>query len=575
MLDVIIRGGQVVDGTGGPPRRADVGIKGERIVEVGEPGAEARIVVDAAGKVVAPGFVDVHTHYDAQVFWDGALTPSPLHGVTTVFAGNCGFTIAPLSGRAGDAEYIMRMLARVEGMPVESLREGVPWNWKSTADYFEQVESRLGVNAGFMVGHSAVRRAVMGAESVARPASLDEVKAMQDLLRDGLEAGAVGFSSSWGPAHNDGDGNKVPSRHASRDELLELCRAAGEFEGTSLEFIAGVGQNDPSAIELMADLSAAAQRCLNWNALGASAARREECREQLKAGDVARRRGGKVLALTVPTTSGLRVNFASGFLLDMIPGWDAIMLRPYGEKLQLFADPAVRASLRETAEQPFGQSSVTSALTRWGELKIYDVVAPANEKYKGLMVGDIAREEHRDPWEVLCSIALADELRTCFGVLPPTETDEDWKARVEVWRDPRAVIGASDAGAHLDMIAFFNYPTEILAQAVRQRRLLPLEEAVHLLTDVPARLYGLAQRGRVAEGWYADLVVLDPATVGSRPVEMRYDLPGGAGRLYAEADGVDQVLVNGGFLVRDGRLTQERGGHLLRRGRDTSTPSLD
>ncbi len=571
MLDVIIRGGEVVDGTGGPARRADVGIKGDRIVQVGELGEEAGTVVDATGKVVAPGFVDVHTHYDAQVFWDGALTPSPFHGVTTVVAGNCGFTIAPLSGRADDAQYLMRMLARVEGMPVESLRDGVPWNWRSTAEYFEQVQSRLGLNAGFMVGHSALRRVVMGAESVAREATVDEIKAMQQLLREGLEAGGVGFSSSLGPAHNDAEGNKVPSRHASREELVELCRVIGDFEGTSLEFIAGVGQNDPWAEELMADLSVAAQRPLNWNALGVSAARLDECREQLKAGDLARRKGGKVVALTVPTTSCLRVNFASAFLLDMIPGWDAIVLQPYAEKLKLFADPDVRARLKEMAKQPFH----LSALTEWAELMIFDVVAPKNEQYKGRLVGDIADEEGRDPWDVLCSIVLADELRTSFGRLPADETDEDWKARVEIWRDPRAVIGASDAGAHLDMISMFNYPTQVLAEAVRRRRLLSMEEAIHLLTDVPARLYGIVERGRVAEGWYADLVVIDPLTIASREVNMRYDLPGGAGRLYAEADGVDHVLVNGGFVVRDGRLTQQRGGHLLRGGRDTHTPSLD
>ncbi len=571
MLDVIIRGGEVVDGTGGPARRADVGIKGDRIVQVGEVGEEAGTVVEATGKVVAPGFVDVHTHYDAQVFWDGALTPSPFHGVTTVVAGNCGFSIAPLSGRADDAQYLMRMLARVEGMPVDSLRDGVPWNWKSTAEYFEQVQGRLGVNAGFMVGHSALRRAVMGAESVTREATPDEIKAMQQLLREGLEAGGVGFSSSLGPAHNDAEGNKVPSRHASREELVELCRVIGDFEGTSLEFIAGVGQNDPWAVELMADLSVAAQRPLNWNALGVSAARLDECHEQLKAGDIARRRGGKVVALTVPTTSCLRVNFVSAFLLDMIPGWDAIVLRPYAEKLKLFADPDVRARMKEMAKQPFH----LSALTEWAALMIFDVVAPENEQYKGRLVGEIADEEGRDPWDVLCSIVLADELRTSFGRLPADETDEDWKARVEVWRDPRAVIGASDAGAHLDMISMFNYPTQVLAEAVRRRQLLSMEEAIHLLTDVQARLYGIVERGRVTEGWYADLVVIDPLVIGSREVNMRYDLPGGAGRLYAEADGVDHVLVNGGFVVRDGLLTQERGGHLLRGGRDTHTPSLD
>src|SRR5580704_13999243 len=188
MLDVIIRGGEVVDGTGSPRRKADVGIKGDRVVRIGEIAEDAVTVVDATGKVVTPGFVDVHTHFDAQVFWDGALTPSPLHGVTTALAGNCGFTIAPLSDDPADGDYLMRMLARVEGMPLESLREGVPWNWKSTGDYLAAVEGRLGINAAFMVGHSAIRRVVMGVEASARPATDDEVAAMEWMLRDGLEA---------------------------------------------------------------------------------------------------------------------------------------------------------------------------------------------------------------------------------------------------------------------------------------------------------------------------------------------------------------------------------------------------
>src|ERR1700704_4372412 len=252
MYDILIRGGDLIDGTGSARRRADVGIQGDRIVAIGDLDDGAVETIDATGKVVAPGFVDVHTHYDAQVFWDGALTPSPLHGVTTALAGNCGFTIAPLSDDAADGDYLMRMLARVEGMPLESLREGVPWNWTSTAEYFDEIEGRLGINAGFMVGHSAMRRVVMGEESTAREAKPEELEAMQALLRDGLAAGAMGFSSSWARTHNDADGHMVPSRLASRDEIVELCSTVSEFPGTSLEFIPMVGPFEPWAVELMA-----------------------------------------------------------------------------------------------------------------------------------------------------------------------------------------------------------------------------------------------------------------------------------------------------------------------------------
>jgi N-acyl-D-aspartate/D-glutamate deacylase len=573
MFDVVIRGGSVVDGTGAPARRADVGIRGDRIVSIGAISDDAATVIDATGKVVTPGFVDVHTHFDAQVFWDGALTPSPLHGVTTAFAGNCGFTIAPLSDDAADGEYLMRMLARVEGMPLESLREGVPWNWKSTADYFDAIEGNLGINAGFMVGHSAIRRVVMGEAATDGPASGDQLDAMRRLLREGLDAGALGFSSSWARTHNDADGRMVPSRYATHDEVVQLCRVLSEYDGTSLEFIPMVGPRFESwAVDLMADMSVAAQRQLNWNVMNVSAANLTDCLAKLEASDVARAKGGKVVALTVPMNFGVRLSFRSGFVLDAMPEWESVMLLPLDEKLRVFRDPAARARLNELAQSP---SNPLQTLANWGSKVIFDVVAPENEQYRGKLVADIAADQGRDPWDVLCDIALADELNTSFGSVPMPETDDDWRARLQVWRDRRAVIGASDAGAHLDLLASFNYATELLGKAVRQHKLLPLEEAVHLITDVQARLYGLVDRGRVAEGWYADLVVLDPNTVGSHDVAMRFDVPGGAGRLYAEADGIDHVLVNGTAIVRDGELTDARSGTLLRSGRDTHTAPLD
>lgn len=573
MYDVVIKGGEVVDGTGAARRRADVGIRDGRVVAIGEVGGEAASVVDATGKVVAPGFVDVHTHFDAQVFWDGALTPSPLHGVTTVLAGNCGFTIAPLSADPTDGEYLMRMLARVEGMPLESLRDGVPWSWTSTPEYFDAIDGNLGVNAGFMVGHSAIRRVVMGEDANKRVSTDDELAAMKRLLHDGLAAGGLGFSSSWARTHNDADGHMVPSRNATREELVALATVAGEHEGTSLEFIPMVGPRfEPWAVELMADLSVAARRPLNWNILTVTAGNAEDGRSKLEAGDVARARGGKVVALTIPHSFGVRLSFASGFVLDAVPGWEEAMLLPRDQKLALFRDKAARDALNARAQAP---GNPMGSLCNWATKVIYDVVADENQQYRGRLVGEIAAEQGRDPWDVLVDIVLADELLTSFGTVAVPESDDDWKARLEFWRDPRAIIGASDAGAHLDLLASFNYATVLLGTAVRDRGLLPLEEAIHRITDVPARLYGLVERGRLQEGWHADVVVLDPATVQSDDVAMRFDLPGGAGRLYAGASGIEHVLVNGTPIVRDGALTDARAGTLLRSGRDTRTPSLD
>lgn len=572
MFDVIIRGGDVIDGTGAGRRRADVGLRDGRIAEIGDlVAAEGATVIDAGGKVVTPGFIDVHTHFDAQVFWDATLSPSPLHGVTTVMAGNCGFSIAPLSADPADADYLMRMLARVEGMPLDSLRQAVPWSWKSTADYLDAIDGNLGVNAGFMIGHSAIRRVAMGADATEREATSDELAAIGRLLHEGLEAGGIGFSSSWSRTHNDAEGRMVPSRRAHRDELIELARITGSHEGTSLEFIPMVGRFEPWAVELMADMSAAARRPLNWNVLAVNAATLGQAREALGAGDVARARGGKVVALMPSMSFGIRLSLASGFVLDAMPEWDRAMELPRAEKLALFSDREARQRLDRAAQSP---DNMLRGLATWSRMVIFDVVADENRGYVGRTVGDIATDEGKAPWDVLCDIAVADELLTSFGLPDPEDTDDDWRARVEIARDSRALIGASDAGAHLDLLASFNYATVLLAEAVRERGLLPLEEAVHLITDAPARLYGLVQRGRVAKGWHADLVVLDPGRVASDRVAMRFDLPGGSGRLYAGAQGIEHVLVNGRPIVTGGELTAERSGTLLRSGRDTTTPEM-
>jgi N-acyl-D-aspartate/D-glutamate deacylase len=571
MFDLVIRGGDVIDGTGAPRIRADVAVKDGRVVAIGRIDGDAARVIDARGKIVSPGFIDVHTHYDAQAFWDGALTPSPLHGVTTVLGGNCGFTIAPLTDDAADADYLMRMLARVEGMPLESLQEGVPWSWRTTAEYLDELEGRVGPNIAVMVGHSAIRRVAMGADANKRAATADEIETMSRLLREGLEAGGLGFSSSWARTHNDAAGQMVPSRHANTEELFQLCRVTGEFAGTSLEFLPMVGAFEPWAKELMADMSVAAQRPLNWNILVINQANAAGIENQLSAGDVARDRGGKVIALTIPKISGIRLSFASGFVLDAMPGWETVMGLPRSYKKAILGDPAARAELNAAAQSP---ANPMRGVADWATRRIFSTLNPENREYDGRMVGEIAAEQGRDPFDVLCDIAVKDDLLTSFGIDTPVSTDEDWKLRLDVWRDGRAVIGASDAGAHLDLLATFNYTTTLLGEAVRDRGLLPLEEAVQLITEVPAELYGLVDRGRLAEGYCADIVVFDPATIATDETALRADLPGGAARLYAGSTGVEHVIVNGESLVTNGELTANRSGAVLRSGRDTRTPAL-
>ena len=575
MFDLLITGGDVIDGRGGPRRRADVGIVGDRILAIGNlvngGGAQAAATIDAAGLAVTPGFIDVHTHLDAQVFWDPDLSPSPLHGVTTVIGGNCGFTIAPLGDDPAHGDYLMRMLARVEGIPLETLQAGVPWSWRTTAEYFDAIDGNVAVNAGFKVGHSALRRVVMGDDSVRRACTGEELEAMKALLRDGLEAGALGFSSSWSRTHNDPMGNMVPSRCGERDELVALCSVLAGYDGTSVEFIPALGPFEDWALELMSDMSAAARSPLNWNVMSVNARSLEMNQAKLAAGDHAAARGGKVVALTVPLTLSLHLNFSSGFVLDALPGWDEVMLLPKEEKLQVLADPAERRRLNDLAQ---GDHPLRP-LAHWARKVVFHSPSPANEGCTGRTIGEIAEERGQDPWDTLCDMALSDDLGTSFGNPAMPEPTADWEARVEIWRDPRAVIGASDAGAHLDLFLSANYTTTMLSEAVVRRGLLSLEEAVHLLTEVQASLYGLIDRGVLAEGAYADVVVLDESTVGSGPTTFRPDLPAGASRLYAEATGIEHVVCNGTEIVRGGEFTGARPGTLLRSGTHTTGPSLD
>jgi N-acyl-D-aspartate/D-glutamate deacylase len=568
MHDLVIRGGQVVDGTGADRRPADIAVDGGRISAIASDVAAGAHTIDADGRIVAPGFVDVHTHLDVQGFWDPTLSPSPLHGVTTVLGGNCGFTVAPLAG--GAADYLMRMLARVEGMPLESLEEGVPWDWTSTEEYLDRLDGTLALNAGFMVGHSALRRVVMGDAATERPATPDEVDEMVALLRAGLAAGALGFSSTWSATHNDADGRPVPSRHATAAELVTLAAVCGEFEGTSLEFLPGVGRWDAETEQVMLDMTVAARRPLNWNIIVGSARSRAHWQEKLAVSDRARELGGKIVGLVIPRIFGARFCFRSGFVLDAIDGWREPMALPPTDKLALLSDPAGRAHLAALAEA----TTSMGALTDWGAKVIVETFTDATKRYQGRTVADIAAEEGKAPFDALLDVVVADDLRTSFRNASDDDTDEDWAARAELWRDRRAVVGASDAGAHLDMLATFSFGTDLLAFGVREHGLLSTEEAVCLLTSVPADLYGLRDRGRLREGTIADLVVFDESTVGPEEVSTRFDLPGGAGRLYAGAHGVDHVVVNGVPIVAAGGLTGATPGTLLRSGRDTANPSL-
>ncbi|MFM7224666.1 MAG: N-acyl-D-amino-acid deacylase family protein [Actinomycetota bacterium] len=566
--DLLIRGALVVDGTGAPARRADVAVRDRRIMAVGDHEGTATRTLDADGLVVAPGFVDLHTHYDAQLLWDPTASPSPLHGVTTVFGGNCGFALAPVAPEHVD--YLARLMARVEGIPLPALEHGVDWDWSTTGEYLDRIErGGVAVNAGFLCGHSALRRVAMGERAVGGEATEADLVAMERMLHDALAAGAIGFSSSQAHTHNDGDGEPVPSRAAAADELVRLAATLREHPGTQLELILAGCLNGftDDEVELMIAMSLAADRPLNWNVLGIGGGGGHET--QLAAGTRAVERGARVGALTLPQGMRIRLSFLTGFVLDGLPGWRETFALPVDERIGVLCDPEARRRLDALARSP--EAGVLGGLARWERMEICEGFTPATRALEGRKIGEIAAERGVDPFDALCEIVCADGLRT--GLRPDfggPEPAEVWAARTEVWRDPRAVIGGSDAGAHLDMMSGASYSTFVVGDAVRAGH-VGLEEAVRLLTDVPARLYGLTDRGRIAPGGHADLVLFDPVTVGPTGERTLDDLPGGASRIVATATGVHHVLVAETEIVRDGAFTGATPGTVLRSGRDTET----
>jgi N-acyl-D-aspartate/D-glutamate deacylase len=567
MLDLVIKGGIVVDGTGQPGRGADVGVRDGRIVAVGDIDEPARRTIAADGLTVAPGVIDVHTHYDAQLYWDHAATPSCFHGVTTVLGGNCGFTLAPHPG----GDYLMRLMARVEGIPLAALQTGLPWDWTSFAEWMSRIDGRLAVNAGFLCGHSALRASVMGSAAAERAATPDEVDRMVALLHQSLDSGALGFSSSQTVNHNDGDGRPVPSRFATPDELLALAGAVAEHPGTSVEWISSGVLNGFSAdeVDLLCGLSLASNRPVNWNALGVTATEPEAHWERLDASTVAAGRGATVVALAVPVAVSTRLSFLHGFILDGVPGWKETLSLPEPQRRAALLDPAVRARLAAGMAAP--EAGILRELLDWERVTVSETFSPHTAAYEGWDGRRLAAKTGKSALDSILDVVVADELRTGLQTAALGDDPETWRMRAETWSDPRVVIGGSDAGAHLDILCGAVTSSVHLGTNVRDRQLLSLEQAVRQLTDIPARLYGLRGRGRVEPGYFADLMIFDPTTIGPGAIRTVADLPAGASRLYSEGVGVSHVLVNGTPIVSEGRLSGDEPGTLLRAGRDTDT----
>ena len=572
-LDLLIEGGMLIDGTGAAPRAANVGVTDGRIAYIGDQRPAAKKHIDAAGKVVAPGFIDTHTHYDAQITWDPWLRPHSQHGVTTYIAGNCGFTLAPVT--PASLAYLIPMLAKVEGIPHETLVEGAAITWNTTGEMLHALDGKVGVNIGFMTGHSTLRAHVMGDRARSDDVTRADIDAMKALLVQSLEEGSLGFSSSHIETHVDHEAEDVPSLHSSRDELLELMSVVKDFEGTMTGYVLTGKTPTEDDKAFMAEVSLASGRTYSWPLLVPGLMPPEVMKNKMSATDVGRRVGAEFRVQSPSCPVGVFINFKNGLGFDQMPGeWNGVYRRDLKGRIAAFSDPEFRRVLEADALKiPDGQNGKFRA--NWGAYEVQSVKSEKNLPYVGRLVRDIAQEEGRNPFDVIMDIVVEDQLGTIF--IPRDRTADEltlWKGIVDCMRDDRTLWGGDDGGAHLDVLEAYSHGTRFLQKAVKEYGLMPLEEAIHHFTQVPAKFIGLKDRGVVANGMHADLVVFDPDRVAALPVEMRDDFPAKGERLYTGAAGFDYVIVNGRPIISEGEYTFDRPGAVLRARKDTYTVDI-
>lgn len=536
--DVVIRGGTVVDGSGEPGREADVAITGDRISEIGS-GLSGKVVLDASGQVVAPGFIDIHTHYDAQVFWDPALSPSCYHGVTSVIAGNCGFSIAPTRSRHQD--LIARTLENVEDMNVDSLAEGIPWDFETFPEYLDSISRRgIALNFGAYIGHTALRLFVVGDEAYERASTDEEVARMVEVVAEAIDAGAAGLATSFAMTHRGADGLPIPSRFATRDEFEALIGVLGQKRRGVVSIAPGeqVGIDDMYALQPQVGVPFTYGALLtfpNGNHEKSAAKNRE-----------AWEKGIEVWPQVTPRPLTFQMVMTDPFTLNVNPEFAALMSEDHDARLKAYDDEDWR---NRTAEAFKHQKAM---VPRWETFQIAETAS--RPELVGRRLTDVAEELGVRPLDVLLDAAVSDDLATRISCIIAND-DPDGVAML--LQQDGCTLGLSDAGAHVGQLCDAPQATDFLGNWVRDRELMPMEKAVRKLSAVQADLFNLVDRGYLREGAYADVVVFDPDTVAPGPLRRVRDFPANAERLTADASvGITHVLVNGTPIRRDGEMDQ-------------------
>ena len=550
--DLLIKNGSVIDGTGSATKQADLGIKDGVIVSIGQVEGDALETIDAKDLVVSPGFIDIHTHFDPQLCWDGHATPSIEHGITTVVTGNCSLSLAPIKGKE-DADKIVSMFGVIEDIKKTTFDEAVPFSWQSFPEYLDHIRPKLGINVGALIGHSAIRLFVMGPESQEREATQEEISKMCDIVREAMQAGALGISSSY--VDIDENGDPVPSRFAGFDEKVALAQAMGE-SGRGIwqvvPYFPDMKQQLDNIREL-GDISLAANvPCSLQPVLSSPTSPNAE--ELIEALEKEQARGARVFGQTMPRCFDLNMRLSeTSMLLYALPRWKKIMDLPREQRLEQFEQQ--KSELVNEMKDAKGMSGSIPFL------KVGSVKSDENLRYQGQYLGAIAQEENKELGEVILDLSIRDNLDTEFQLQNVINADK--QAVAKIVSHPLCHFGASDAGAHITQFCGTGDTSHLLQHYVRETNTFSLEEAIHKMTGELAVDWGLADRGTLEEGKAADIVIFNSETVSVGKEEFVDDFPGEARRYVRKSEGYDVVIVNGAIAYQDGRYTETLNGRVV------------
>ena len=555
--DLLVKNGRVVDGSGMPSFYGDVAVKGGKILEIGKLRGSAKRVIDADGRAVAPGFVDNHCHYDAQVTWDPLCSFSCHHGATTVIIGNCSLSLAPV--RRGTEERLAEFLSYVEAIPMEVLRT-VDFSWETTSEYMDTLDHRLGVNVGTLIGHSAVRHYVMGDECQGRTATSDEIERMKTVVREGIDAGALGLSVSQNKGHYDPQGVWIPAVWANEEEIFALGGVLGEL-GTGI-IQSGGGRTVEVESRLMSRLSQATGRQVIYNNLGQTARKPDEWKTLMAIVDETSSAGIRAYPLCTPNSITQRFNMRNCQLFRGIPSWHPLLLASDEAKLQAYGDPEVRKRLHDEAvEWKADVPNRNVALNWYDYIWVDEPVLPKNQGLKGKTISEVASEQGKGIIDAFLDLVVEENLDTVFL---QGENNVDKAAVAKILNYSNAIVGLSDGGAHVQFHSGYGYSTRLLGYWVREQQTMSLEKAVRRLTFESASAFGIFDRGLLRPGLAADITIFDPETVRPLPDDVVHDFPAGGWRIRELAEGVKCTIVNGEALIEDGEHTGALPGRVMR-----------